>query len=290
VTIAGTIMGTLGYMAPEQARHDQVVDARADVFSLGCVLFECITGTPAFAADHPMALLTKLVFAKPPRLSDVLPTAPANLDALLWCMLAKDPAERPQHGGTLAAALIALGSHVATGTPAQPFTALTLDEQRMISVVMVGGENMRAGNTEPTLSEALAGSTLLMGETERSLEHRARTSTNQPTRNEGQASSVQAAHGEAQRVQMEQALRQGAASWGGRLAQLRDGSVVVAIGGTELVTDQAAQAARCALWLRTRARRATHGAGDRARRPDGPNARRRDHRSSGRDAVVGRGG
>ena len=99
VTIAGTIMGTLGYMAPEQAGHDQVVDARADVFSLGCVLFEYLTGTPAFEADHPMALLTKLVFAKPPRLSDVLPTAPANLDALLWRMLAKDPAERPQHGG-----------------------------------------------------------------------------------------------------------------------------------------------------------------------------------------------
>lgn len=254
VTIAGTIMGTLGYMAPEQAGHDQVVDARADVFSLGCVLFECLTGTPAFAADHPMALLTKLVFSKPPRLSDVLPTAPANLDALLWRMLAKDPAERPQHGGTLAAALIALGSHVATGTPAQPFMALTLDERRMISVVMVGGENMRAGNTEPTLPEALAGSTQLMGETERSRAHRAKASTNQPTRNEGQASGVQATHGEAQRAQMEQALRQGAASWGGRLAQLRDGSVVVAIGGTELVTDQAAQAARCALWLRTRAR------------------------------------
>jgi hypothetical protein len=210
VTLTGTIIGTLGYMAPEQAGTERAVDARADVFSLGCVLFECLTGTPAFEADHPMALLTKLVFAEPPRLSDVLPSAPAALDALLGRMLAKDPAERPPHGGAIAEALATIGSQTATRSSAQIAVALTLDEQRLISIVLIGSHDGRANSNAPTLREA-------------------------------------------QISQLEQALQQGVAAWGGRLKQLRDGSVVVAIGGAGLVTDQAAQVARCALWLRTRA-------------------------------------
>jgi eukaryotic-like serine/threonine-protein kinase len=210
VTLTGTILGTLGYMAPEQAGSERAVDARADVFSLGCVLFECLTGGRTFEAEHPMALLTKLVFAEPPRLSDVLPAAPEALDALLWRMLAKDPAERPQHGRALADDLATLGSQVGTGGSMQTPPALTLDERRMISIVLVGGGAGRVSSDEATLQDV-------------------------------------------QIAQMEQTLRQGAAAWGGRLEQLWDGSVVVAIGGAGLVTDHAAQAARCALWLRTRA-------------------------------------
>src|SRR6185436_14371654 len=70
VTRTGAIIGTPGYMAPEQAQNDRTVDPRADVFSLGCVLFECLTGSPAFAADHLMALMAKVLFTAPPRLCD----------------------------------------------------------------------------------------------------------------------------------------------------------------------------------------------------------------------------
>jgi serine/threonine protein kinase/tetratricopeptide (TPR) repeat protein len=245
VTLAGTIIGTLGYMAPEQAGNELAVDSRADVFSLGCVLFECLTGTPAFVADHPMALLTKLVFAEPPRLSDMLPSAPEALDALLWRMLAKDPAQRPQHGGALADALVALGPHIAAGPSAPPALAITLHERRMISVVLVGGEHMPTSSTEathpgeptqsdlPTLPGAHANQAL-------------------PTLHVERPTSDMSMRQEVERAHTEQTLRHGAASWGGRLEQLRDGSMVVAIGGAGLITDQAAQAARCALWLRTR--------------------------------------
>ena len=263
VTLAGTIIGTLGYMAPEQAGSEQAVDARADVFSLGCVLFECLTGAPAFAADHPMALLTKLVFAEPLRLGDALPTAPAALDALLWRMLAKNPAERPQTGAAIAEALIALGSHVGAGAPALSTPSLTLDERRVLSVVIVGGEALRVSNHAATFPEGLASSDeLTLSEDQ--------ANRNPPTFSEQSTISMEMVPREGLRAQMEQVLQHGAESWGGRLVQLRDGSVVVALGSAGLVTDQAAQAARCALWLRTRAhgRRMAlaTGRGDRAGR------------------------
>ncbi|WP_437721978.1 serine/threonine-protein kinase [Sorangium sp. So ce861] len=57
VTGTGMLLGTPGYMAPEQARGEPDIEARADVFSLGCVLFECLTGEPAFGGEHLAAIL-----------------------------------------------------------------------------------------------------------------------------------------------------------------------------------------------------------------------------------------
>ncbi len=111
VTLTGAILGTLGHMAPEQAGNsrDREVAPCVDVFSLGCVLFECLSESPAFEADHPMAVLTKLVFAEPPRLGDVLPAVPEALDVLLARMLAKNPAERLPNDGAVVEELEAAG-------------------------------------------------------------------------------------------------------------------------------------------------------------------------------------
>jgi serine/threonine protein kinase len=114
LTDAGGLVGTLSYIAPEQARGDASIDARADVFSLGCVLFECLTGATVFRAEGMMGLLTKILHEEAPRLRDRCPEAPPALDALVARMLAKDPDQRPPNGQAVAATLEAIGA-VATG-------------------------------------------------------------------------------------------------------------------------------------------------------------------------------
>src|SRR4029453_17660658 len=85
------------------------IDARADVFALGCVFFECLAGAPAFKGDHFMAILAKILVADVPRLREIIVNVPPALDALCARMLAKDPDDRPRDGAAVAAALSALG-------------------------------------------------------------------------------------------------------------------------------------------------------------------------------------
>jgi eukaryotic-like serine/threonine-protein kinase len=114
LTKAGTVLGTLGYVAPEQAQCDQGIDARADVFSLGCVLFKCLTGTCVFAADSVLALVRQILHAPAPALRDRCPDAPAELEALVARMLAKAPDERPRDGAEVAAALRGIATSLLT--------------------------------------------------------------------------------------------------------------------------------------------------------------------------------
>ncbi|HEX7838289.1 MAG TPA: serine/threonine-protein kinase, partial [Kofleriaceae bacterium] len=143
LTQTGTMIGTPGYMAPEQARSNSPIDARADVFALGCVLFQCLTGALAFAGDSAAAILGKILFSETPRVSALWPEVPEDLDALVARMLAKDPALRPSDGDNLAAALAALGPRVHSaavappGRMAQP-PSLTGGERRFLSVVILG--------------------------------------------------------------------------------------------------------------------------------------------------------
>ncbi|HEY4121691.1 MAG TPA: protein kinase, partial [Byssovorax sp.] len=137
-TRTGVTLGTPGYMSPEQARGDRDVDARADVFSLGCVLFECLTGAPAFAGAHVMAILAKVLLEDPPRLDEILPDAPAALVELVARTLSKRALERPRDGAELArelSQLSALPSLRAAGVAARS-AALGEDELRVVSVVL----------------------------------------------------------------------------------------------------------------------------------------------------------
>jgi FixJ family two-component response regulator len=98
VTATGTIIGTLGYMAPELANGTEEGDERADIFALGCVLFECLTGEQAYVGTNPMAILSKLLFEQPPRLKARFTNVPDELDALVGRFMANCREERPRNG------------------------------------------------------------------------------------------------------------------------------------------------------------------------------------------------
>ena len=133
ITNTGVMLGTLGYMAPEQARGTKQLDARADVFALGAVLFKCITGLPAFAGDDEIAILAKMLFEAPPRAAALRKDVPAALDELLARMLSRDPMQRPADGGIVAAELAALGPLDTVGRASPARRARTATSSRVAS-------------------------------------------------------------------------------------------------------------------------------------------------------------
>ncbi|MDI3282944.1 serine/threonine-protein kinase [Polyangium sp. 15x6] len=223
LTHSGYVLGTPAYMAPEQARGSKRIDARADVFALGCVLFHCLTGRAPFAAEEMHAALLKVVLEEAPRVSSQRLGVPEALDELVARMLAKAPKDRPRDGAAVAAELAALG--IIEGSDAieasmRP-SGLTGKERRVVSLVLTkvppGEQTPKAGDSEvfaPTIE--LSGAEATMD-------------------TEGGRSRSLAAIVE---------------RYGGRLDALSDGTLVVSLLSTGAATDQAARAARSALELR----------------------------------------
>jgi tetratricopeptide (TPR) repeat protein len=90
VTSSGTGLGTPGYAAPEQIRGIHDLDGRADLFSLGCVLYRCLTDREAFEGAEPLTVIAKLVLEEPPPLRTLRHDVPAALDDLVFRLLEKD--------------------------------------------------------------------------------------------------------------------------------------------------------------------------------------------------------
>ncbi len=105
VTRTGMLVGTPGYMAPEQARGQTDIGPAADVFALGCLLYQCLVGKPPFTGDHITAVLAKVLFEEVPPIRNHRTDLPPALDALVMRMLLKNPADRPQDARALLAEL-----------------------------------------------------------------------------------------------------------------------------------------------------------------------------------------
>lgn len=89
LTQTGEALGTPQYMAPEQASGQHNLGPALDIFSLGCVLFECLVGASPFYSEHAAAVLGKILFQQAPNLRQLRPSLPEPLEALLGRMLAK---------------------------------------------------------------------------------------------------------------------------------------------------------------------------------------------------------
>ncbi len=107
ITMTGTSLGTPRYMAPEQAAGDPNVDARADVFALGCVTYEMLAGVPAFDGANPTAVLAAKLADRPPRIRARRAEVPEAVDEVLARAMAADPARRFPDAGAFTAALAA---------------------------------------------------------------------------------------------------------------------------------------------------------------------------------------
>ncbi len=209
LTKTGMLVGTPAYMSPEQSRGERHVDARSDVFSLGCVLYECLTGLPPFAGTHLMAIQAKVLLSHPPPVGGRCAEATAELASLVEHMMAKSPAHRPEDARAVVRALDAIGQ-LEEGPRRRSRPRASDEEETMISE-----------RTEPQKVVFTVVATVV-------------TTTD---RAEEVAAEVRA---------HEAALRARLEPLGASLLILGDGSLVIAVKGKTGAAEAAVRAARCA--------------------------------------------
>ncbi|HLM74895.1 MAG TPA: protein kinase, partial [Polyangiaceae bacterium] len=220
LTSTGVLVGTPNYMAPEQARGSRHIHPAADIFSLGCLLYECLTGKTPFQADHVAAVLSKILFDEPAPVRRVRPVVPEPWDALLARMLKKDPSERPRDAAALEIELAALPEVFSDNTTVLRESLWPSDavwagaEQELLSVVLASPE-------EPVARGPASGG-----------------AGDEPTE-----PHITAA-------------RRALVRFGAEVEQLADGSLIVSVASKGSAKDQAVVAARAALLLRGRMPRA----------------------------------
>src|SRR5262245_47160210 len=123
LTRTGTVLGTPHYMSPEQCMGSEL-DGRSDIYSLGVVLFEMLTGEVPFKSPTPSAIVIQQVNQAPPQLRSVNPNISPAIEAVVLHALAKTPDARPQSAGEMANELISAagGTHAFFKTPSYPTT------------------------------------------------------------------------------------------------------------------------------------------------------------------------
>ena len=105
ISSSGVVIGTAGYLSPEQAAGRNDIDGRVDVYGLGCVVYEMLTGEMPFTGPSVQAVIAKHMSASPPPIRTVRPDVPAYMEAAVMQALSKDREDRPASAGALAAAL-----------------------------------------------------------------------------------------------------------------------------------------------------------------------------------------
>jgi hypothetical protein len=161
LTRTGFLVGSPGYMAPEQARGDRsLIDHKADLFALGCVLYECLTGRPSFFGD-PVAVRAKVLLTEPLRVSEINPDVSSGLETLVVQLLSKERRQRPLSADELAAQLSRLreapGSRRPSGSYVEHSTEVDRPAMRpdsLFTFLLCAG--VTAVQEEPDASPTLA--------------------------------------------------------------------------------------------------------------------------------------
>ena len=130
LTRAGTTVGTVMYMSPEQAKGEET-DQRSDIWSLGVVLYEMVTGKPPFRGEHEQAIIYSILNQAPEPIGRTLVDAPKDLERILAKALAKTPADRYQRIGELSADLDALKDRIQQQAKAQTAPTHRASRQRV---------------------------------------------------------------------------------------------------------------------------------------------------------------
>ena len=117
MTARGAVLGTVPYMAPEQLEGKET-DARTDIFALGCVLYEMLTGRRAFGGDSEASVISAIMTGEPAPLSSLQPLTPPALERLVRRCLAKDPDARWQHAADVAEELRGISQDAGAPRPA----------------------------------------------------------------------------------------------------------------------------------------------------------------------------
>ena len=151
VTQAGMAVGTVAYMSPEQALGEQSIDARSDVYSLGCVLYEMLSGTPPFDGPTAMSVLTKHLTAPAPDIRSRRAEVAPGVATVLLAALAKEPDQRPASAREFASRLATSGDY-ASERPS-PLTKAAAAQQLSIAVLPI--ENIGGTPEDAYFSEGM---------------------------------------------------------------------------------------------------------------------------------------
>ncbi|HEY1191058.1 MAG TPA: protein kinase [Gemmata sp.] len=163
VTEPGTILGTIGYMAPEQARDASAVDARADLFSLGATMYWALTGCDPYPeSGNLVSDLHQRLTARPAPITQLRPELPVELSDLIARLMRTDPADRYPSAGAVAAALAGLRlwlSDAGATAPQSGERVLVVDDDAAVRKMMVTllsdrYEVIQAADSATALAEA----------------------------------------------------------------------------------------------------------------------------------------
>ncbi len=150
LTSTGAFIGTLGYVAPEHADGSRDIDGRADLFSLGCVLYECLTGKAAIGGQNPLEVLAKSMLEGVPDVRIERPDLDARIGELVASMTARNRADRFPSAAALIEAIdgIELGAGAPQSTSPGSRPSRLSAEQRLVSLcLLLAAESTVAGLT-----------------------------------------------------------------------------------------------------------------------------------------------